>query len=213
MVGADAQRAAELFATQDERRNRFLDTPELGLVGGVGVFEHGELLFVGVVARVDADFFDVLDGLHGGGGQEVDVGHERHVGEAGGGEFFADGLEAARGLHVGRGHADDLAADLGEGDGLAHRRLDVLGVARGHGLHAQGIGAAHANGADLHLAGATADGVEAGQGVGQAHGAAGKRAKLGPRPGLSKSGGDAPISDQTYSDASGVGLSVSSMAW
>ena len=175
MVGADAQGAAEFLAAKDKWRNGLMDTLELGVVGGIGVFEDCELLFVGVVARVDADFLDVFDGLHGGGGKEMDVGDERDVAEAGGSEFLPDGPETAGGLDVGRGDADDLAADLGEGDGLAHGGLDVLRVAGGHGLHAHGIGAADSHGADLHLAGAAADGLEAGGGVGKRrHGGTGR---------------------------------------
>ena len=170
VVRADAQGAPELLAPQEERRHRLADALQLGVVVAVGILPHREFLFVRVVAGIDAHLLHVLDRLHRGGGQEMDVGHQRHVGEAGGGELLTDGLQAARGLHVGRGHADDLATHLGQGDGLPHRRGDVLGVARRHGLHADRIRAAHPDAADLHLAGAAPDGLKAGRGVGRAHG-------------------------------------------
>src|SRR5690606_17046658 len=133
---------------------------------GVGVFVNGEFLFVGVVARVDADFLDVFDRFHGGGGEKVDVRDERDVAEAGGGELFADGLEACGGGDVGCGDADDFAADLGKGDGLADGGGDVLGVAGGHGLDADGVRAADADGADVDLGGIASVGAESGRAVG-----------------------------------------------
>ncbi len=59
MVGADAHGAAKLFAAQNDRRERLVQALEFFGIGGVGIFEYGELLFVGVVAWVDADFFNM----------------------------------------------------------------------------------------------------------------------------------------------------------
>ena len=145
VIGADAHRAAELFAADHERGKRIVEAGEFGVVVGVGVFADGEFFLVGVVAGIDADFFDVLDGFHRGAREEMDVGDDRDVGEAGGGELGADVAQAAGGGDVGRGDADDLAADLGEGDGLLDGGGDVLGVARRHRLDADGIGAADAD--------------------------------------------------------------------
>ena len=46
----------------------------------------------GVVAGVDPDLFDVLDRLHGGRGEKMDVGHQGHGAPAGGADTGADSL-------------------------------------------------------------------------------------------------------------------------
>ena len=109
----------------------------------------------------------MLDRLHRGAGEEVDVGYDGNMGEAGGGKLGADVAEAAGGGDVGGGDADDLAADFGESDGLLHGGGDILRVARRHRLDAHGVGAADADGADPDFMGVTADGLETGGAVGR----------------------------------------------
>jgi hypothetical protein len=168
VIGADAEGAAEGFGAEDERSERVVEALEFDVVVGIRVLADGEFLFVGVVARIDADFFHVLDGLHRGGGEEMDVGDERNVAKAGGGKLLADGFEALRGGDVGRGDADDFTAHFCESDGLFDGGGDVLRVARGHRLHADGMRAADADGADHDFMGGAADGVEARGAVGHA---------------------------------------------
>ena len=66
MIGADAHRATELLAAQDDRRKRYVQAFEFFRVGGVGIFRDGKLLFVGIIARIDADLLDVFGGFHRG---------------------------------------------------------------------------------------------------------------------------------------------------
>ena len=103
VVRADAQGAPELPAAPDERREGVMEPLQLAVVFGVGVFAGGEFLLVGVVAGIDAHLLDMLDRLHRRGGQKVDVRHQRHGAEAGGGELLPDQPEAlARRARSGR---------------------------------------------------------------------------------------------------------------
>jgi len=127
VIGADAQGAAEGFGAEYERGKRLMEALQFAVVVGVGVVADREFFFVGVVAGIHADFFHVFDGFHRGAREEMDIGDERDVAEASGGELFADGAQALGGGDVGCGDADDLAADFGEGDGLSDGGGDVLG--------------------------------------------------------------------------------------
>ncbi len=49
-------------------------------IGRVGVFADGKFLFVSVVARIHANLFNVLDGLHCRTREEMNVGNEGNVG-------------------------------------------------------------------------------------------------------------------------------------
>jgi len=74
VVCSDAHRDAELFA----QMSRAARTPSRirsssSAYCGVGVFADGELLFVSVVAGIDADFFDPLRGFERGVGFEMNV--------------------------------------------------------------------------------------------------------------------------------------------
>ena len=161
VVGADAQRAAQFLRALDQRGKRVVQALQLGFVFVVRVFLDGEFFLVGVIARVDAHLLDVLDGLHRGGGQKVDVGDQRQLPPPRGGDLRADFLERARGLLVRRGDADDFAAGLGQAEGLAHRRSHVLRQRSRHRLHPQRIRAADADDADLDLASRPAHGAKA----------------------------------------------------
>ena len=79
MVGADAQRAAELPAAAHERAEALGDALHLLGVLRVAVLAHLELLLVGVVARVDPHLLDVLGRDQRRVRREVDVGDERHA--------------------------------------------------------------------------------------------------------------------------------------
>jgi hypothetical protein len=170
VVRADPHRAAELLAALDEGRERLVEPLQLADVVRVAVVAHGEPLLVRIVARVDADLLDVLDGLHGRLGQEVDVGDEGDGAPTRGREARADVLQAPGGLDVGRRHPDDLAAHLGERDRLADGRGDVLRVAGRHRLDADRVRAADADAADQDLARPSADRLESGGAVGHARG-------------------------------------------
>jgi hypothetical protein len=77
VVRSDAHAHTELSGPPDQWRKDLLDAFQLGVVLGVAVLANGELLLVGVVARVDANLVYVLDGLHRGGRREMNVGHQR----------------------------------------------------------------------------------------------------------------------------------------
>ena len=79
VVGADAQRAAELVAAPHERAEALGGALHLLGVLGVAVLAHLELLLVGVVARVDPDLLDVLGRDQRRARREVDVGDQRHA--------------------------------------------------------------------------------------------------------------------------------------
>ena len=161
VVRADAERAPEFLGAEDQRREGRVEALQLLGVGRVGVFQHRELLLVGVVAWVHADLLHVFDRLHRRGGQEVDVGHQR-LGEARRPELLPDLLERGRrGLVRGR-DADDLAARFGQADRLRDRRCDVLRVGGRHRLHSDGVVSAHADAAHVHDAGEAADRAVAG---------------------------------------------------
>jgi hypothetical protein len=138
-------------------------------VGRIGVFQHGELLLVGVVARVHADLLDVLDRLHRGRREEMDVGDQR-LGEARRPELPPDVLERRRGGLVRGRDADDLAARFGQADRLRDRRRDVLRVGGRHRLHADRVRAPDAHAADVHDAGEAADRAVAGGTILRRHG-------------------------------------------
>ena len=161
MVGADAQRTTERFRPQHQRRKRLVQAGKLPVVVGVRVVPHREFFLVGVVARVDADFFDVLHCFHRGARQKMNVRHERDMAKAGGRELLTNGSETLGGRDVGRGDAHDFAADLGQRDGLAHRGGDVLRVAGGHRLQTHGMVAADADRADEDFVGGPAGGLKA----------------------------------------------------
>ena len=134
VVRADADGAAEFLAELHQRRELFLDAPELLDVLLVGVFLDGEFLRVGVVAGIDADHLHPFGGFHRGIGLEVDVGDDRDQAAALA-KFSDDVLQVRRVLHGGRGDADDLAADGDEVERLLDGSRRVHRVAGEHRLH------------------------------------------------------------------------------
>ncbi len=152
MVRADAHGDAPAAAEIDQRLEGFVDAGEFLLVLLVGVLDDGEFLFVGEVARINADLLDPLGRFHGGIGLEVDVGHDGDV-TPGGDKLGLDVLEIGGVLDGGRGDADEFATDLDQLERLLHTLPGIHGVASEHGLDTDGIGPTHADVADLDLAG------------------------------------------------------------
>ena len=77
MVCAYAHGAPQFFAAADERGELFARSLQVGGVFGFGIpAGFAGPLPIGEVARVYADFLDVLDGLHRGCRQKVYVGDE-----------------------------------------------------------------------------------------------------------------------------------------
>jgi len=155
---------------------------QLPVVFGVGIFAGCEFFLIGIVARIDAHFFHVLDRLHRRGGQKVNVRHQGHRAKTGGGELLPDLPEAFCGGHVRGGDPHDLAAHLGQRDALADGGVHVLRVAGGHRLQPERIRSADSDGAHLHGNGEAADGVKAGRAVGMrtaGGGASGRGGGLG----------------------------------
>ena len=79
VIGSNAQGSIETFGFQHQRREAFLDPCQFFSVGLVGVFLDRELLAVGVIAWVDPNFFNPLDGFHRRIRLEMDVRHQRNV--------------------------------------------------------------------------------------------------------------------------------------
>ena len=142
---------------------------ELLGVGRIGVFQHRELLLVGVVARIDADLLHVFDGFHRRDREKMDVGDERLV-EARRAELPVDVLQRdRRGLIWGR-DADDFAARFRQADGLGDRGRDVLRIGGRHRLQANRIFSAHGHATHVYDAGEAADRAVAGGTVVRGHG-------------------------------------------
>ena len=75
---------------------------------------------------------------------EVDV---RYHGER---RLRADALETVERGGVGNGHADDLAAGIGEPSDLSERGGSVGRLGRAHGLHGDGRASPHDDITDVH---------------------------------------------------------------
>ena len=164
VVCADAYRAPKLFTSTNERhelRAGFFDVRGIFGFGIVGRFARA--LFVGEIAWVDADFFDVLDRLHRRCGQEVNVGDERSR-ETRRPEFLGDVPESLCRVEALRREADDLAARFGELDTLFHRSFDIAGFGVCHRLH-DDVSVADYHSADVHLADGSFDAVESGYAI------------------------------------------------
>jgi len=162
VIGADAHGDAAILTKLDQGGEALADAGKLREILGIGILDDLEFLRVGVVAGIDADLLDPAGGLERGLGFEMDIGDDGDV-AALGAEPVDDVLEIGGILDGGSGDADDLAADIDQGERLADAGVRVHGVAREHGLEPDGIGAADADGADLYLAGWAA-GVGVGSG-------------------------------------------------
>src|SRR5437868_3738149 len=141
MIGADAHRAPEFFAEQNERCEFLLDSLQLGGVGVVGVFLDCEFFGIGVIARIDADLFDPFGGFEGGFGFEMNVGDDGD--EAIAAAKIADNILEVRGVLYGRGgDSDDLAADSDKVERLLDAGRGIHRVAGEHRLRDDGMRAA-----------------------------------------------------------------------
>jgi len=155
VVGADAHGAAEFFALEYQRGERFLQSFQFLGVLVIGVFAGGEFFAVGVVAGVDADFLDPEGGFEGGGGDEMDVGDDRGW-VAAAAQFGDDVFEVFRVLDAGCGDAEDFAAGFDDRDGFTDAGIRVHRVGDQHRLDADRVVAADADVADFDFAGAAA---------------------------------------------------------
>ena len=169
VVGADAHGAAAVLAEADERDELVADAFELRRVLAVRIFADLEFFLIDEIARVDADFFHPFGGFESGVRFEMDVCDERHV-AAGGADFAGDVFEVGGVEFRLGGDADDFAPRVRQGEHLGDAGVGVAGVRGDHRLQADGVSAAHADVADLHLAGEAALVVEEVRAVGQARG-------------------------------------------
>jgi hypothetical protein len=147
VIRADAHGDAPGLALVHQGAEALLDALQLGRVLGVRVLAHGEALAVGEVAGVDPHLLHVVGRFHRRRRVEVDV---RHQGDAD--AFLAqdapDGAQVTGVFHRRGGDAHDLAAGLHQALGLGDGGVRVHRIRRGHGLDAEGIGAADADLAD-----------------------------------------------------------------
>ena len=144
VIRADAHGATEAFALLHEGHELGLHVGHFFGVLLVGVLLDRELLFVGVVAGIHADFFHPLHSFHGGIWLEVDVSHQRHI-TACRADAIADVLEILCNDAGLRGDADNLTADGGELEGFFDTGGGIPCVAREHRLHTDGIVSANAD--------------------------------------------------------------------
>ena len=103
------------------------------------------------VARVEANLVNAgFDRLHRPLVVEVDIGHDWD------GRLFEDGRQGGCVGFVGHGHADDVAAGLGQPADLLDRGIHVMGVGAGHGLDDHRGIATNGHAADENLMGFSA---------------------------------------------------------
>jgi hypothetical protein len=138
VIGADSQGAAESLGLQDQRSEAGFDAGQFLGVGFVGVVLDRELLAVGVVARINADFFHPLDRFHGGFRLEMDIGHDGDM-AAHLMQFTDDVFEVRRVLHGGGRDADNLATHGHELECLSDALGRVHRVAGEHRLLDHGV--------------------------------------------------------------------------
>ena len=155
VVGADAHHPTTILAKLHQRRKFLANAFEFLLILSIGVLADFELLLVGVVSRVHADFLDPLGGFERGIRLEVNVGHQRHF-ATGGADFACDVFEVCGVDPRLGGDPHNFAASLGECEHLGDAGGRVAGVGGDHRLHADRIQATEADISDLHLAGQTA---------------------------------------------------------
>ncbi|MFM1944158.1 MAG: hypothetical protein RI897_3140 [Verrucomicrobiota bacterium] len=165
VVGADAHGTAQIFTQYDEGGKFLVDAFEFSVVLVVGVFAYGELLFVGIVAGVDADFLDPFGGFEGGFGFEVDIGDDGDVAVLVP-EFLDDMLEVSGVFDRGGCDADELGACGDEFEGFLDAEVGVHGVAGDHGLDDDGVVASDGNASVLWVTDDDFAGESAGKGVG-----------------------------------------------
>ena len=96
------------LAQPNQGREAFPNPLQFGGVLFIRVFDDLELLRVGVIPRVDPNFFDPLRRLHGGFRFEMNVGHDRHVAAAAA-QTAHDMFQIRRVLDRRRGDSHDLA--------------------------------------------------------------------------------------------------------
>ena len=169
VVGADAHHPTTILAKLHQRRKFLANAFEFLLVLRIGVLADFELLLVGVISRIHADFLHPLGGFERGIGLEMNISHQRHF-AAGGADFAGDVLEVGGVDPCLGGDPHDLAAGLGECEHLSDAGGRVAGVGGDHRLHADRIQATEADISDHHLAGQTALVVEQVRAVAQGRG-------------------------------------------
>ena len=133
VVRADAHGAFQLDGFQHQRRELFLDAPQLFSVLRVGVFFDREFLRVRIVAGIHADDFHPLHRFHRCFRFEMDVRDDRNIAAALA-KFGDDVLQVRRVLHRRCCDADELATDGDEFKRLFHAGRRVHRVAGDHGL-------------------------------------------------------------------------------
>ena len=155
VIGADPHSAAELFAFEHKWRKGFFEALQFVGVLIVAVLAGRKLLAVGIVAGIDADFFDPLSSFHGGDRNEMDIGDDRG-GQSALAECGHNIFEVLRVVNAGGGDAQDFAAGFDDRNGFRHTGGRVHRVGNQHRLDADRIIAAHADGAHLDFAGGAA---------------------------------------------------------
>ena len=112
MVRSDPHGAPEFLATQNKRGKGFVQSFQFLLVLEVAVLADLEFFSVGIVARVDTDFLDVLGRFHGGFRKKVNVRNQGKI-EARLAYFPRDWSQGFGSPDARRGYAYDLAPSFG----------------------------------------------------------------------------------------------------
>ena len=177
MIGADAHHPSKILAKLHQRRKFLADAFELLLILRVGVLADFELLLVGVISRVHANFLHPLGGLERGIGLEMDVGHQRHL--AAGSSHFARDVFEVRGVNFRLGgDPHNFTARIREREHLGDAGGRVAGVGGDHRLDANRIRSAKTDISDPHFAGCTALVAEQVRAIAQGRGRIHRRGKL-----------------------------------
>ena len=79
VVCSYTHRPTQFFASEHEGAECFVEALEFLLILGVGIFPGLKFFTVGIVTRIDTDFFDMLRGFHGCLRHEMNIRHQRNI--------------------------------------------------------------------------------------------------------------------------------------
>ena len=131
MVGANAHRSAVFLTDLHERNEPITNALKFQCVVSIRILNHGKLLFINVVAGIDADLLNETGGNLRSIRCVVDVGHQRCCVTT----FTKpcpNMLKVLRLAHTRSGNANKLTTSFDHTDRLLNGRLRIHRVGGGH---------------------------------------------------------------------------------